>query len=237
MKKMAIVLLVMLMICVISSNAFAAQNNSIQPAQNSTIELIKQRMDTLGIEKNTQDALFDKLRKGIPLDSENPQLVSEELEKLIKSPGSQEEIIVFPDGSRIRIGKELVKSHVTILDKSGGLITPQALIIEGTYRVYAEGSFTYGSFFADTLRNLDWNEARIVQIYNENYYVISGTYSNFYWGIVKSTYSYGSPARAEMRYNYVVYEPVNGTPLWSGLFKIYINVTPTAVNTYSSGVI
>lgn len=237
MKKMPILLLLILVISIIfTSNAYAAQNNSLQSADVSPYEQVRQRMDSLGIDKDTQDALFEKLRKGVPLDSENPQLVSEELEQLIKSPGSQEKIIVFPDGSRIRIGKELVKSHTTVSETLDNVVTPQATIKEGTYRVWAEGSFTYGSFFADTLQNFDWNEARIVRIYDENYYVISGTYSNFYWGIMQQTYT-GTPARAEMRYNYVVYDPFNGTPLWSGLFKIYILVTPTSVNTYSSGVI
>lgn len=82
----------------------ASSNNNDDIISDLEIETMKERYQELGIDENTGEQLIEKVLNGELLDSQRTDISEEDVTFIHNEDGS--EVIVFPDGSRAKVGIE-----------------------------------------------------------------------------------------------------------------------------------
>lgn len=157
---------------------------------------IKENFTELGIDKKTQEKLFNKLADGELIDSmnqENLKKITNEEKITLKNNDSK--IFTFPDGSKAKIGNELIDNG-----NNEGDISLNAVKKPGA------GTWTVKSYWCTGIVNLEFrtefviksgkNNDYIVKSYDEGAVIVGGdlkteklTVGRKYESITKKAYS------------------------------------------------
>lgn len=197
----SIMMAIIMVTLIISTPAYATSADTNLTDTTSIIN----RMDQLGIEKDVQSSLLEKIKNGETLDCENPQKVSQIINKLITSSDNPKCEYTFPDGSKI-ISETTIDSEMILFS---GSTVRTVTVRNGTIFIKAE-------YKAQILLNSDYPKSQILQVYDPFVTVYSGSLTSIpVLKIEQSLQSGTTPAKARMTFSYE-YSAV-GYPLRSGI--------------------
>lgn len=178
MKKIIILSIVFLLS--FSSMVAASPNHKIN-LEETEINQLRENLESLSIDKNTQDKLIEKMENGEMWDSMNPEKINE-IDPMLLTPTMDEPIkrVVFEDGSVIENRITFLESPTQIQNGASllGDIQPMAMrVYKYAIKISAKNGASGGGFYADYY--IDGNYADgIIKVYDSYINVVAGSYTN-----------------------------------------------------------
>ncbi|MDX1770185.1 MAG: hypothetical protein R3328_01535 [Planococcaceae bacterium] len=229
-----------------SANSFAKENiSSVQQQEKKEmskddIKQLKMFFDEYGVEKQIQNSLILKLKKGIPWDSIKPESEIVSSEEIVSETETQV-IQKFKDGSisvqtletpavqvEDNISTDNNESIFTPLSVTGGTVTTGTgyRTVRGA-KVKVETGICNAWFYAD-FTTLYGAMDRITSVYDSTVVGIGGTTNSDTLNIVRATETLDNKAEAKLNFQFVAFGGAGSSTVWLKLL--------VGKDTYSSDV-
>ncbi|OIJ11488.1 hypothetical protein BKP35_12150 [Anaerobacillus arseniciselenatis] len=162
MKKIFALLLVVLMMFTGTMVSAESKSTTSESVKKYEKEILKS-FDELGIDLETQKKLLKKLKDGEMLDSlkqENADFALEEIQSLQMNESN---IITFSDGSKAKVGSEIIKSEDDTYNDDIGLM----------HTGLSPGTYTIRTYYNTGLVNAQYYIEAVIRSGSDNDYILT----------------------------------------------------------------